>query len=425
MKQKQGCIRVASLEVTGLTDDDYKRWRNLGDTTRGIINATWQAWLVWHFQHSSEQKLREHFRRYREWEAADKKTRGDKPAWPVHAVPKECAKYTYDEVSRRFPEISTDSRELARNAVIQKIGHLKAAKGSLPGWVAVLFCNQSLPSTVRANPIPFSKKNAEIEPPAERTGQWKLHVRFTRVPVEGKKNGATVRDTVTLWSKGQKAAGQVAILRKITSGEYEFCGSSMVYSESKKKWFAQICYRDNSVVQKLDASRVAKLSAGPAYGRWPHPWIFRLPERRRAPGGDGRYVGSVRRKIMAERKSRQRGYRNAGSANKGHGRSRALQPTDHLQQRWKDFVKSLNHSVSRDVVNQCVEANCGTLIFVRPTRSAVTRFLSCVGKTDDRESSSWAWYQIETMLKYKCERAGINLVTRESKRSKAKGKKAA
>lgn len=412
-EKKSGAVRVASLEVSGLTKDDYKRWRDLMDVCRGIVNATWQAWLVWHVANRSEEKLKEHFARFNEWKAADQATRGEKPKWPVVAVPPACAKATYDEVSRRFPEISTDCRELCRNSVIQKIGNTKAANGSLPGWVAILFCRQSIPSTVRANPIPFSKKNAEIEPPAEKDGQWKLHVRFTRVPVEGKKTGKTILETVNLWSKGRKAAGQVAILKKIAAGEYDFIGSNMIYSESKRKWLAAICYRAPiEPAKSLDKDRKAFLRPAPIDAVWQHPWKLRMPGANRSPGGRGEYIASVRRKVMAERISRQKGYTFAGHSNKGHGRNRALAPIWQLQQRWKDFVKTANYQVAKDVVQQCIDRNCGTLVYFQPGGSVRdSRFLSCAGKRDDvREASAWDYYQMGSRLELLCKEAGIVFV---------------
>lgn len=412
---KKTRVRVAVLEISGLTKDDYARWRELMDDCRDIVNCTWQAWLVWHVQNNSRAKIQQYLGDCAEWREG---RLAEKPDWPVKAVPPECAKATYDAVSAAFPFIETTARELCRNAVVQKINHTKAAHGSLSGWAAILLHRQSLPSTVHGVPIPFSKRNAELEPPepGDENGCWKLHVKVTRRPRPGKKTGETVRDTVKLWSKGRKAASAVATLKKIAAGIYEFCGSNLIYKKSTRKWFAAICYRAPiEPAKELDGDQVAYLRPAPMTAVWQHPWKLRLPGWNRAPGGRGEYIASVRRKIFAERRSRQMGYRNAGSANKGHGRERALQPIWKLEQRWKDFVKTCNYQVARDVVNQLVERGIGTLVYFQPTDSVrESRFLTLTGKRDDvPESSGWDYYQVGKRLGDLCQEHGVEFVWRK------------
>lgn len=399
------------------------------EVCRGIINCTWQTWLVWHIQNGSAKLIRQYLADVDAWGNSDPKTRGPKPKWPVDPFPKDCGKQakncadtTYYAVAEAFPEIETNARELCRSATVGKITHLKAAHGSLSGWAAILLHRQNLPSSVRAIPIPFSKKNAGIIAPDENDpdGCWRLWVRLSRTASAEGKNGSSTKDVVRLWSRGRRAAGQVAILQKILSGEYEFCGSNMVYSESKRKWFAKICYRaPRPAPQALDATRMAFLrptaitAIKPGTGRCPvplpRPWRLRLPTAIRWPGGKGDSVYAVRRSVIAQRVSRQHGYRYAGSANKGHGLNRALKPIWHLQQRWKDFVKTFNYQVAKDVVRQCVESRCGVLYYFQPGGwFRDNRFLSRAGKRDDvQDASAWDWFQIGSRLEFLCEEAGI------------------
>jgi len=408
-------VRVVTLEISGLTKDDIARWRALMDDCRGIVNCTWQTWLVWHVQNGTRAKLQAYLAEAKAWHEGGKQ--GKKPEWPVKAVTPECAKLTYDEVSAAFPYIETTARELCRNAVIQKINNTKAAHGSLSGWVAILLHRQSLPSTVRSVPIPFSKRNAIIEPPdpADENGCWKLHVKVTRRPRPGKKAGETVTDTVKLWSKGRKAASAVATLKKIAAGVYEFCGSQIIYKESRRKWFAAICYRASiEPPKKLDKEQVAYLRPAPMSATWPHPWRLRVPGANRAPGGCGDWIASVRRRIFAERRSRQNSYRYAGSANKGHGRERALRPIWRLQNRWKDSVKTYNYTVAKDVVDQCVARGIGRLVYFQPgDRVRDSRFLTVSGCGEGDHWAGWDYYQIGKRLADLCQAQGIDFVWRK------------
>jgi ribosomal protein L27 len=153
--------------------------------------------------------------------------------------------------------------------------------------------------------------------------------------------------------------------------------------------------------------------------REPFPWKLRLPGRNRRPGGMGQNVAAKRRKVAMERISRQRGYRFSGSANRGHGRNRALRPIWCLQQAWKDFVKTANYVVAKDVVRQCVENGIGTLYYFQPGGSVKdTRFLTNAGKVQYssdgrieqqvRESTGWDWYQMGHRLSTLCEDVGIS-----------------
>lgn len=437
-KEKPGCIRVAKLEISGMTPEQRARWRSISDDCRGIVNCTWRSWLVWHHGNGSREQIVNHNKAVKAWDEGGKK--GAKPAWPVEAVPKECAKFIYDEVSNSFPELECTTRELCRNAVVQGINHIKAARGSLCGWAAILIDNQSVPSTTRGVPIRFSNRNAKIEPPDPRDEKalWKLHVTFTRIARPGRK-AVTVTDTVSLWSKGRDAQSEVAKLKKIMSGEYTFCGSQVVHDSRKNKWFAMICYRapvepakdlDKSKVAFLRPSSINVIQPGTYRNpvHLPTPWRFEINKRTRRPGF-GNHIAAVRKKIFGERRSRQQGYRSAGSANKGHGRNRAMKPIWHLSEKWKNFVKTCNYMVAADVVKQCVEGGVGKLVYFQPSDRPYptprskdrpyysvrdSRFLTQVGKRDDvPESSGWDYYQIGKRLSDLCQSKGIEFIWRK------------
>jgi hypothetical protein len=163
---------------------------------------------------------------------------------------------------------------------------------------------------------------------------------------------------------------------------------------------------------ELDANKVAILRA-----HVNRPWELVLPDgKMRMPGGNGRYIGPVRRQLLMQRWNRQSNYTNAGSANKGHGRERAgAGPQWNLQQQWKNFVKRVNSGVVREVLNACVAAGCGTLVYEQPDGDFKdSRFLSMAGKVDGRnDSSAWDWFQVRTMLEQRSPECGVAVVVRK------------
>lgn len=403
-------VRVLKLQIMKMDRDARNRWMKHSDEAKQVVNCIWQTWLVWHVQNRSADKIRKYLDSLAKWRDAPKEDRGKKPKLDFFAIPKECDKKIYDTLAKQFPDLHTTSRELIRNNVNQKIKNRKAAKGVLSGWMAILLFNESIPSTTRGNPIPFSKRNAKIEPPEKSDGNFKLHINLTRIPIEGKKNCPSVCDSFELMSRGRKVSGQIANLKRICTGEYKFCGSSVVFRD--KKWFALICYQTGDrEAEMLNPDKVAFLRAAKSW-----PWKLRLPDRNRRPGGNGPHVASVRRQVLSQRWSRQANYRFAGSANKGHGRNRALNPLWGLSQRWKDFVKTYNHTVTADIVRQLVDAGIGTLVYYQPDGPVKeSRFLTRSGKMEGREDATgWDWFQVKTQLEYKCKDAGIELITRKS-----------
>ena len=81
-----------------------------------------------------------------------------------------------------------------------------------------------------------------------------------------------------------------------------------------------------------------------------------------------------------------------------------------LQQGWNDFVKTANNQLVHDVVEKCLEANCGRLVYFQPTGSVRdTRFLHVAGKVPGRmDNTSWGWRQVHDLLARKCEEVGID-----------------
>src|SRR5690606_18159377 len=99
----------------------------------------------------------------------------------------------------------------------------------------------------------------------------------------------------------------------------------------KNKWFFLLCYQmppEPPVEVSLD--KEAHLWAGED-----RPLILEIGDREIPIGGWGESVAATRKTLFTQRMSRKHNYRYAGSANKGHGKNRALEPTFRLSRRWK------------------------------------------------------------------------------------------
>ncbi|HUW62538.1 MAG TPA: hypothetical protein VMZ06_16145 [Candidatus Bathyarchaeia archaeon] len=417
-------FRVVSMEVKGVAGEWSEvtgRWHRIAKQLQQLTNHWWEIWLVWHAGNESAAKIRawlDHREKIKQEHVDDAK--GCKAALkkfgfcPVPFWPPDLAKGrngTYQTLSRAYPELTKGVIVLAMNRLFKTLKSRKAASGPLPGWVAIVLRNEAVPSFTNPMPIPFDVANTGTDfiPPVERTGNWRVLLSLSRTEDE-RGRGHSKPDTVELYCQGRKVAGEAAKLKHLASGEWAFKGSYLVYSRKRRKWFLQLAYDQPAGAKpELDAARVAVLRAG---DEW--PWELALPDDGlRHPGGRGSYIAPKRKSLLLQRWNRRANYRNAGHANKGHGRTRAgAGPQWRLQQAWKDFTKRVNHAISREVVDACVCNGCGTLRYEQPVGEfGQTRFLHNAGKVEGREDSTgWPWFQLKTFLEQKCHRAGITLV---------------
>ncbi len=402
--------QMTSFEVSKVTGDWKEvtgRWHELSRDCRDLANFFWQRWLVHHFQNHSADKLKA-------W-LNERQTKGVKAAGkcPVECLDNKLSNTIYHESSARFPRLNKRLQVLLLNRLTKTLKSRKAATGSLPGWSAILLCNEAVPTFTRPYPILFDRVNGPAEypfvPPETRGDNWRLRLRVWRDENEDGK-GTSPIDEIVLWCKGQKVRSQVAILEKIASGEYKFGGSQLIYSKSAKKWFLRLCYtRPAEVKPGLDAGKTAVL-----YGGESCPFEMGLPDGTTLrPLGGGHFIGPVRKNIVIQRLNRRQGYRYAGSNSKGHGRTRALGAGWwRLQQRDRDFTKHVNRLVARFVIDQCVERGIGRVVYEQPEGDGATgKFLHTAGAVGDRpDSMGWPWFECGTYLNQAAQKVGITVV---------------
>lgn len=410
MAERIKAARFQIVHVDGDHIEAFQRWSHLADSCKQIVNFIWQRWELWHVQNDTADKLQEYLDRKQQYDAAPKKQKPfERPKQPVQAMPPELSKVIRDGLSKRFPHVHGRVRDLIQNKVTKTIKSRKAARGKLPGWMSILFLHERPSSSVKPQPIPFDKKNCPApEAPQSENGNYKLRFRLQAIPQEGK-NSIGVCDTVELMSRGKKVSGQATILKRICSGEYDFKGSALV--REGRKWYAIIHYemppRENLDV---DPNRVAVLR--PCEKR---PWKLRVPKRNFHPGGNGKAVETKRRKLLKKRSERKFNYRQSGSANRGHGRKRAIEPWTQYTADWKDFVRSHNNTTTANVVEAAEQFRCGKIVYIQPVGDyRDSRFLANAGQNGQyRDKTGWDWHQVLSQLRQKTEGLGIEVEVRK------------
>ncbi len=413
-------MKIYRLEIVGFNDRELRqRLYRLAEDVQHVTNRIWQLWEAWHVGNDSRAQIVAHLDADRAWRAAGRE--GERPAWPVQCIPhvggtnrrgnpRTLRNQIEADLLATFPHVHSRIRALVASRTFRDLSKHKATHGDLKGWLAILLNRQSRPSTTHPLPIPFDRQRSRIVPGASATQNAVLSIRLFRD--ESSKSEVIEFQLCTTGL----AARYVKPIVRMATGEWQYKGSSLWYDWGKKKWFALLAVKLPRTDQVVAVpGRYAVLRCGFA-----HPIQFRVAGSRAflRGFGQGRSVAAIRRQLLTQRWSRQENYRNAGSANKGHGRRRALAPVFLLSQRWKDFVKRYNHTLTSAVVARCLDEGVGKIVYVQPSDG---RFLDSAGKVAGRcDSTGWDYFQIKTMLAYKCQELGIEFITRKTDKKQRK-----
>ena len=401
-------VKTMRYEIVGWQGDPKEarlRWRTIADQCREIVNVIWQQWEVWHVAQGNDIKVQQFATELREYRQKERESR---PKLEVQCMPAVLNKLIRKKITERFPGVHSRVRELLLNITAQRMTG-KDVEGKWNIWVAVLLNRQGRPNSTHDQPIPFDRANTKPLSLVEgKYTNYQLKINLTRLPSD-KKASPSIEDHVQLKARGSGAV----IMRRIVGGEYKFCGSSIVYHQGKHKWFALVAYNDH--VENVENSELDHTKKAVLHPTRKEPWALWIGSRWQWFGGRGNYVAAARHRLLTQRWSRQETYRHAGSANKGHGRLRALAPIDKLSNRWKDFCKTANHTLTSQVIDYCIDQKVGHLVYLQPCGDKRdTRFLARAGKVEGRtDSTGWDWSQVATMLAYKCKEKGIHLEVRK------------
>ena len=405
-RKNKGGVRAARFQVGDVRGDRkevFARWWHLADQCTEAANVMFQTWLVWHVQHGTADTIRE---MRAEW-AVFKEKKGPKPE-KIDPFPPALSKAMYDAVTHQITGVNSQVLAQLMQSEKQRFMARPATKGAWSYWQQVLLCRERLPQFTNRLPIPIKKSAYTLIDPEDSQKEYAIVSRVNREePRNGRKVGTSTEDRVELVTRRKNAWRQRILLDRISSGEYTRCGASFVWDDRKRRWCVIISYRLPKLATIAPSSGTAILR--PAED---HPWDLEVPGHVYRIGGDGKHIAAIRQQVMMSRLSRQAGYRYAASSNKGHGRKRALAPIVALQRRWRDFVKTANHTTTATVVRILVEKQISQLVYVQPVGARRDEMCLSHAGSGQRECSKWDWHQVLSQLRYKCETHGIT-VTQE------------
>jgi IS605 OrfB family transposase len=189
---------------------------------------------------------------------------------------------------------------------------------------------------------------------------------------------------------GKDNSGNREIIKKCISGEFEARDSKII--EKDNKLFLLLTFSHEVISIKTSKDKILGIDLGiavPIYGS-----IY----------GQGGYlklgdIDTLFKPKMAIEKKRRNLQSSIKLAKGGHGRKRKLKALDSMADKESNFRKTINHTLSKRVIDYCLCEGVGTIVMEK-----LSGF-----KGNDRMLRHWTYFDLQTKLENKAAKYGIDV----------------
>lgn len=195
---------------------------------------------------------------------------------------------------------------------------------------------------------------------------------------------------------GRDKSNNRVIVERIMNSEYQLKDSSFIFKKEKNEIYLNLTYEQPKTVgYKSDPNRIMGVDVGIN-----RPVSFYITDLKHQPYqiAIGDKIQHERMKNVQHRKSLQRAL---AYAKGGHGRNRKTATLERLKEKEKNWVKNMNHTISRELIKIAVDNNVAII--------KMEDLTSISNNTNELFLKSWAYYQLQTFIEYKAENAGIKI----------------
>lgn len=192
---------------------------------------------------------------------------------------------------------------------------------------------------------------------------------------------------------GRGATDKHKLLQQLISGEVKLCTSHVKLEKGKIFWFA--VFEIPKEKHCLNPAVVAEASLSLEY-----PISVKIGKNRLQIGNKEEFLH--RRLAMQAAHSRTKAavtYCRGGS-----GKERKLKALERFKNLEKNYVANRLHEYSRRLIDFCVKHNAATLVLLDIQEN------SKIAKEENFVMRNWSSYQLITKIKYKAEKAGIEII---------------
>lgn len=183
------------------------------------------------------------------------------------------------------------------------------------------------------------------------------------------------------------------IMERLLRGEIKLCTSQIQLKAGKIFWLAVFTFEKEEHLLKPEIIAEASLSLE-------HPIVAKANNVRINIGSKEEFLYR-RLAIQASQKRIQECIAYARSGNGAKRKQKALYKTENLESR---YVSHRLHLYSRKLIDFCIQQQAGTLILKNQEDKIG------IAKEQEFVLRNWSYYELQTKIKYKAEKAGIELI---------------
>lgn len=266
----------------------------------------------------------------------------------------------------------------SKSAITQKVKKdfsTSLKSGLAKGERSINNYKRDFPLMTRGRDLKFSEQNDEI------IIKWVNKIAFK----------------VILSKKNHKNYAELQhFMRKVLTGEYKIGQSSLEFNKNNKLILNLTCdIPVNPNKNEIVEGRILGVDLGikiPAY--------VCLNDKEYI----GKGIGSIDDLLKVRKQfncRKERLQRQLSLTKGGHGRKDKLKALDSFTEKEKNYVKTYNHLVSKQIIDFAKKNNAGQINM---------EFLALADSEKETITSTvrwWSYYQLQTMIEYKAEREGI------------------
>lgn len=264
--------------------------------------------------------------------------------------------------------------------------------GALEGKVSLTNYKLDSPFTIAKTHFSFDHDYDSFEELCEHIddSDCKMYMNYGGNCPNGDNPASLARFRINL-GQGKNRNELKATLLKVYSGEYQYCGSSIMIS--KNKIILNLSMKIPKIETELDENTVCGVDLGIAV-----PAMCALNNNmyeRLAIGSADDFL-RVRTKHQEQRRRLQKSLKNS---NGGHGRKKKLKPLDRMNKAEAHFVETYCHMVSKRVVEFAVKNRAKYINIENLNGYDSSEFIL----------RNWSFYKLQQYITYKAERYGIRV----------------
>lgn len=193
---------------------------------------------------------------------------------------------------------------------------------------------------------------------------------------------------------GRDFTDKHALLQQVIDGKAKLCTSRMKLEKGKIFWMPVFEVPIEPHCLKPDIVAEASLSLE-------HPISVRIGKNSLQIGNKEEFL----HRRLAIQAAHSRTKAAVGYCRGGNGKERKLKALDRFKGMESNYIASRLHEYSRRLIDFCVKHQAATLILLDMQQNTE------IAKEEQFVLRNWSYYELMTKIKYKAEKAGIELIT--------------